>query len=48
MKQEIIDSILDGYKLLEEIGSDTPTPAELERLEKALRRRKQAYSLKNP
>ena len=34
--------------LLEEIGADTPTPAELERLEKALQRRKQVYSAKNP
>ena len=34
--------------LLEKIGSDTPTPAELERLEKALRRRKQTYSVKKP
>jgi len=34
--------------LLEEIGADTPTPAELGRLEKALQRRKQVYSAKNP
>ena len=34
--------------LLEKIGSDTPTPAELKRLEKALRQRKQTYSVKNP
>ena len=34
--------------LLEGIGSDTPTPAELARLERALQRRKQTYSSKNP
>ena len=33
--------------LLEKIGSDTPTQSELLRLEKALQRRKQAYSAKN-
>ena len=44
----IFEQEMAVISLLEKIGTDTPTPVELERLERALQRRKQMYSSKNP
>ena len=44
----IFEQEMAVISLLEKIGTDTPTPVELERLERALQRRKQMYSPKNP